>query len=355
MELTAVAGVRLKATTPPTTPPTKVTAPRSTYDAQGSEDPVGGFGKLVRKDDQAPTGDKAVDAAHDNAKLVHDFYAEVLGRDSIDGKGMEMKSVVHYGDQYNNAYWDGEKMTYGDGDGELLGPLSGSLDVVGHEMTHGVTEHTAGLNYEGQSGALNESWSDVFGELIEQWSDNRAGFGTVDAAKAADWLIGEDVFTPKIKGDALRSMRAPGTAYDTKEWGKDDQPAHMKDYYKGSQDNYGVHINSGIPNKAAYEIGVKLGSEKLAKVWYDALTTSLGPDSDFSDAAAATIASAAKLYGAGEVPNAVADAWKGVGVVPATTAPKPAPAGTPSRSHQHGEAGDGIVPPWLATPGTFSK
>ncbi|MBC7460891.1 MAG: M4 family metallopeptidase, partial [Thermoleophilia bacterium] len=306
-------------------------------------------GTLVRKDDQAPTGDKAVDAAHDNAALVHDFYANVLGRDSIDGNGMEMKSVVHYGVEYNNAYWDGEKMTYGDGDGKLFSPLSGALDVVGHEMTHGITEHSAGLDYHGQSGALNESWSDVFGELIEQYSENRSGFGTIDAAKGADWLIGEDVFTPGTAGDALRSMKAPGTAYEG-----DPQPADMAHYAKMPDDpwhdNGGVHYNSGIPNRAAYEAGVKIGGDKLAKVWYSALTQYLKPNSNFADAAAATIAAATKLYGAGDVSSAVADAWSTVGVLPATTQPKPAPVKHESQS-QHGEAGDGIVPPWLVKPG----
>ncbi|MCW2960405.1 MAG: peptidase thermolysin, partial [Thermoleophilia bacterium] len=141
---------------------------RSTYDAGGSSYPKGGLGTLSRAEGSAASGDKAIDDAHDNAGLVHEFYSTVLGRDSIDGKGMAIKSVVHFGKAYNNAFWDGSKMTYGDGDGKLFSPLSGGLDVVGHEMSHGVTEHTAGLVYRNQSGALNESWSDVFGELIEQ-------------------------------------------------------------------------------------------------------------------------------------------------------------------------------------------
>ena len=335
MELTAVVGTR------PSTINTAAVAPRSTYDAKGSENPKGGYGDLVRKDDQAPTGDKAVDAAHDNAGLVHDFYEQVLGRNSLDDKGMELKSVVHYGKAYNNAYWDGEKMTYGDGDGKLFSPLSGGLDVVGHEMTHGVTEHTAGLNYRGQSGALNESWSDVFGELIEQWAENKSGFGTLDAAKGADWLIGEDVFTPGTEGDALRSLKAPGTAYKG-----DPQPAHMKDYKKMSGDNGGVHYNSGIPNKAAYEAAIHVGSDKVAKIWYSALTTYLKPDASFADAAGATIAAAAKLYGTGDVTQAITDAWTAVGIT-ATPAKPVTSTGTPTGEPHTVGSDDGIVPPWL--------
>ncbi|MCW2926242.1 MAG: peptidase thermolysin [Thermoleophilia bacterium] len=314
---------------------------RATYDAKNSEFPTGGLGALVRKEGQGATGDKAIDAAHDNAGLVHEFYKTVLGRDSIDGAGMQMKSVVHFGNKYNNAYWDGEKMTYGDGDGKLFTSLSMGLDVVGHEMTHGVTEHSAGLQYRNQSGALNESWSDVIGELIEQWSENRSGFGTVDAAKGADWLIGEDVFTPGTAGDGLRSMKTPGTGYKG-----DPQPGHMKDYKKMSSDNGGVHVNSGIPNKAAYEVAMRIGSEKLAKIWYAALTSYLKPNSTFTDAASATLAAATKLYGATEA-QAVADAWLAVGL---TAAPGAAEVSAAARASQprdtHGHVG-GFVPTWL--------
>ncbi|MCW2924791.1 MAG: hypothetical protein JWM98_2195 [Thermoleophilia bacterium] len=299
-----------QSTTPREATPGTGTVGYSTYDAKQSTSPKGGLGDLVRKDDQAATGDKAVDAAHDNAKIVVDFYKQVLGRNSIDDKGMEIKSVVHYGRAYNNAYWDGSKMTYGDGDGKFFAPLSQGLDVVGHEMTHGVTEHTSGLAYRGQSGALNESWSDVMGEIIEQWSENRSGFGSVDAAKGADWLVGEDVMTPGVAGDALRSLKAPGTAYSG-----DTQPADMAHYKNTSSDNGGVHTNSGIPNHAAYVIGTTIGSEKLAKIWYTAETSYLKSNASFSDAAAATIAAATKLFGAGAEAQAVADAWKGVGVI----------------------------------------
>jgi Zn-dependent metalloprotease len=319
---------------------------RATYDAGGSEFPTGGLGKLVRKEGQARTGDAAVDAAHDNAGLVHEFFSTVLGRNSLDNRGMQLKSVVHYGNAFNNAYWDGEKMTYGDGDGKMFKPLSLGLDVVGHEMSHGVIEHTANLRYRDQSGSLNESWSDVFGELIEQWAENRAGFGTTDAAKAADWLIGEDVFTPGTAGDALRSMKTPGTAYKG-----DPQPGHMKDFKKMTGNNGGVHVNSGIPNKAAYEAAIRIGGEKLAKIWYTALTDYLRPNSTFADAANATLTAATRLYGDGDVSQAVRDAWMSVGL---TASPKAAAhfgtrtAPTVGTKHVHDHVGhDGVVPSWL--------
>ena len=317
---------------------------RFTYDAKQSESPSGGLGTLARKEGQDSVGDAAIDAAHDNAGLVHEFYATVLGRDSIDGRGMAMKSVVHFGRAYNNAYWDGEKMTYGDGDGKMFKPLSQGLDVVGHEMTHGITEHTAGLAYRNQSGALNESWSDVMGEIIEQWAENRAGFGSADAAKAADWLIGEDVFTPGTAGDGLRSMRTPGTGYKG-----DPQPGHMKDYKKMTGDNGGVHINSGIPNKAAYEAAIVLGSEKIAKIWYTALTDYLKSNSTFADAANATLAASTLLYGTGAESAAIVDAWKAVGIValPGAKAATMSDRLGAQSGHSHGGADDGVVPSWL--------
>lgn len=320
---------------------------RKVYDAGSTELEDGGLGKLVRSEGDKATGDRVADQAYDNAGIVHEFFRTVLGRDSIDGKGMPITSVVHFGKDFSNAFWDGEKMVYGDGDGTDFAPLSGALDVVGHEMAHGITEHSARLTYHNQPGALNESFSDVFGELIEQWHENRAGFGTVDAAKGADWLIGEDVFTPGKAGDALRNMKAPGTAY-----AQDSQPAHMDDYQQlpdtRQGDWGGVHINSGIPNKAAYEVGIRLGGEKLAKIWYEALTTSLGTRSSFDDAAKATVAAAAKLYD-DSASQAVSDAWKAVGIL------APVGSSAPERridasaaAHDH-TGGDGVVPPWLTT------
>jgi len=324
---------------------------RSTYSAGNQELDPTDLGKLVRKEGQGPIGDDAADSAHDNAKIVFDFYKQVLGRDSIDGKGMELTSVTHYGRNFNNAFWDGEKMTYGDGDGKQFAPFSKALDVVGHEMSHGVTERSADLRYRGQSGALNESWSDVMGELIEQWHEQPATFPSAEGAKSAAWLIGEDVFTPGTPGDALRSMKAPGTAYKG-----DPQPGHMQQYKEMTQDNGGVHINSGIPNKAAYEAAVRIGGEKTAKIWYRALTDYLSPTAQFEDAAHATITAAQDLFKDGAETQAVRDAWAAVGITGGNGPAKPGkrpPRGAGELGGSHRHTG-GFVPPWLTAPGQMA-
>jgi Zn-dependent metalloprotease len=253
-----------------------------------------------------------VNEAYDGAGATYDLYHDVFGRNSIDDRGLRLDSTVHYGRNYDNAFWNGSQMVYGDGDGQIFQRFTKSIDVIGHELTHGVTQYTANLDYQDQPGALNESMSDVFGSLVKQRVLNQT-------ADQADWLIGEGLFTASVKGVALRSMKAPGTAYNDPRLGKDPQPAHMKDLYKGTQDNGGVHINSGIPNHAFYLAAVKMGGyawEKAGKIWYTALTTRLQHDSTFADAANITIAIAGELYGAGsDEENAVRDAWQQVGVI----------------------------------------
>ena len=266
----------------------------------------------------------------------------MLGRDSIDGKGMPLQSTAHFGTNFNNAYWDGQHMTYGDGDGKVFSPLSGALDVVAHEMTHGVTERTSGLRYANQPGALNESWSDVFGELIEQWHERPKTFNSVEGARQGDWLIGEDVFTPGKPGDALRSLKNPGTAYKG-----DPQPATMADYRKMTDDNGGVHINSGIPNKAAYEVAIRLGGEKTAKIWYKAMTDYLRDNAQFSDAANATLSAARDLFHDGSEVQAVRDAWTSVGLTPKLVEAIGAGKQVPTHVHTEQGAEGGIVPTWL--------
>ena len=186
------------------------------------------------------------------------MFKKVFSRNSIDDRGMRIDSTVHYGDCYDNAFWNGRQMVYGDGDGRIFAPFTKALDVIGHELTHGITQCEAGLNYRGQPGALNESFSDVFGCLVKQYRRRQT-------AKEADWLIGEDLFLPGVKAKAIRSMKAPGTAYDDPVLGKDPQPGHMDDYVVTEEDNGGVHLNSGIPNRAFYELAMRLKGIRLGK------------------------------------------------------------------------------------------
>ncbi len=282
---------------------------RSIRDAAGQEDVRG---KIVREEGDKATRDRAVDEAYNGLGQTWTFYNEVFERDSIDDAGMPLRGVVHFGEQYPNAFWDGRRMVFGDGDGAICGRMTRSLDVIGHELSHGVTEDEAGLEYYGKSGALNESLSDVFGSLVEQHKKN-------EKANEADWLVGKEVWTPQIKGDALRSMKAPGTAYDDPLIGKDPQPAHMKDFVKTTKDNGGVHINSGIPNHAFYLVATKLGGyawERAGRIWYEALQHSaLRPRSTFTRFAGITVRVAERIYGKGSAEiKAVKEGWDKVGV-----------------------------------------
>jgi Zn-dependent metalloprotease len=268
-------------------------------------------GKLVREEGGAPSEDVAVDEAYDGAGSTYDFYLEIHERNSIDGKGMRIDSTVHYDSNYDNAFWNGAQMVYGDGDQKLFARFTASLDVIGHELTHGVTSNEANLDYQDQPGALNESFSDVFGSLVKQRFRG-------ETADQADWLIGAELLLPQVKGVALRSMKEPGTAYDDLVLGKDPQPSTMEGYVVTSEDDGGVHINSGIPNRAFYLAAVGIGEfawEKAGRIWYDALTNRLQRGSDFADCADKTIAAASELFGKnGSEEKAVREAWRAVGV-----------------------------------------
>ncbi|GEN54491.1 M4 family metallopeptidase [Halobacillus faecis] len=264
-----------------------------TYDAQNSWDYSALPGKLFTSPNASFNDDyekPAVDA-HYNSEKVYEYYLEEHDRNSNDGKGMAIKSTVHYGEDYNNAFWNGQQMTYGDGDGEFFIPLSAGLDVAAHEMAHGVTTYSAGLKYRFQSGALNEAFSDIFGALVDE----------------EDWEIGEDI----MGGDAiasgrtsLRSLSDPskypvGAKYAPYGDGNGMYPSHMDEYYTLpiGLDNGGVHINSSIINHAAYITGEQIGKEKLGQIYYRALTVYLLPGSDFSHARQSIIQSAVDLYG----------------------------------------------------------
>ena len=249
---------------------------------------------LARGEGDPVTGDDAVNTTYEAAGAVRDYYKNKLGRNSIDNLGLNQVHNVHFGENYMNAFWDGSQMTYGDGDGTIFVSFTRDPDVVAHELTHGVTQYTAGLIYYGQSGALNESMSDVFGTAIQQ------AIGET-TAHDADWLIGNDIMGPELHGEALRSMKAPGTAYDNHIIGKDPQPDHMTRYYYGAGDNQGVHINSGIPNKVFYLVAMDIGTDKAALIWYSTLQR-LWPNALFEDFAYMIADSARLLTKNGQVP-----------------------------------------------------
>ena len=281
---------------------------RTIYDAQRK---TALPGKLLRGEGAKPVADVAAGEAYDGAGITYDFYSNVYGRNSVDGRGLPLDSTIHYGLHYTNALWNGRQMIYGDGDGKLFNRFTESLDIIGHELTHGVTQHTAALVYQDQSGALNEHFSDVFGILVKQYALKQT------AAKS-DWLIGAGIFTNAVHGAAVRSMKAPGTAYDDKLLGKDPQPAHMRHYQTMSADNGGVHVNSGIPNHAFYLAATLLGGKAwtvAGRIWYDALTTLLKSRATFRDCARATVTAASARFGAHSEPErAVVEAWKQVGI-----------------------------------------
>jgi len=281
---------------------------RTIYDAGETETLPG---TLVRSEGGKRKGGRTVSEAYDYSGATYNFYKDIFKRNSIDTRGMKLDSTVHYGEDYNNAFWNGTQMVYGDGDGEIFQRFTKSIDVIGHELTHGVTQYEAALEYQGQAGALNESFSDVFGTLIKQHALKQ----TVDKA---DWLIGAGLFTRKVNGVALRSMKEPGTAYNDPTIGKDPQPGHMKDFVNTTSDNGGVHINSGIPNRAFYLAATELGGnawEKAGYIWYVTLTEKLRETSNFQKAARMTIQVASTIYGKGsQEQKAVQNAWNLVGI-----------------------------------------
>ncbi|GAB3983229.1 M4 family metallopeptidase [Actinoallomurus acanthiterrae] len=291
----------------PTTGP--ATAKRTIHDAKHHQTLPG---KTVRSEGGPATGDKAADEIYDWLGVTFDFYRSAYGRDSIDGAGLPLVATVHYAVNYDNAFWDGSQMVYGDGDQQIFTTFTGPLDVTGHELTHGVTQYSGGLDYSGQSGALNESLSDVFGSLVKQYHLGQT-------ADQADWLIGQGMFAAGVHGVALRSMKAPGTAYDDPNLGKDPQPADMAHFVKTSRDNGGVHINSGIPNRAFYLAATAIGGhawEKAGRVWYETITSRRVPTgADFATFAGMTHETAGKLFGVNSAESdAVRAAWTTVGV-----------------------------------------
>ena len=239
-------------------------------------------------------------SAHANGGIAYDYFRVVHGRNAINGSGGNIISLINItdkdGNNLDNAFWNGQAMFYGNGD-QAFRPLARALDVAGHEMTHGVVQATAALEYQGESGALNESFADVFGAMMDR----------------EDWLIGEDVVrTTVFRSGALRSLEDPhngGSSLNDLGF----QPKNVSEQYRGSENNGGVHINSGIPNHAFYLFAQEVGREKAEQVYYRALDNYLTKSSQFVDARIAVIQSAEDLYGQEEA-DAARNAWSAVGV-----------------------------------------
>jgi len=278
---------------------------RTIYDQEHSS--AIALGTVARAEGSPKVKDPAVNEAYDGFGATYALFWKVFGRNSMDNAGMPLLGLVHFANNYDNAFWDGQgHMFFGDGDGQLFTRLTASLDVIGHELTHGVTQYEANLVYQGQSGALNESISDVFGSLTRQYAHK-------ETADKADWLIGPDVVGPALK-PALRSMKAPGTANKY-----DKQPADMDHFVKTAADNGGVHVSSGIPNRAFYVTAAALGGhawEKAGHIWYDALRDpALRPTTGFKGFAQATLRQAQVRFGrTGPEIDAVRAGWSDVKV-----------------------------------------
>ncbi|HEX8706715.1 MAG TPA: M4 family metallopeptidase [Pyrinomonadaceae bacterium] len=269
-------------------------------------------GDVIRTEGSGPIGDTAVDEAHDGLGATFDFYAKIFQRNSIDNNGQPLKATVHYGVNYDNAFWNGQQMVFGDGDGQVFNRFTIAVDIIGHELTHGVTQSQVHLAPFYQPGALNESISDVFGSMIKQHRLQQE-------ASEADWLIGEGLFTSNVAGVALRSMKDPGSAYDDPVLGKDPQPKHMRDFVYTLTDQAGVHINCSIPNHAFYLLATSLGGfawERAGVIWYETLKdTRFGHHTLFADFARLTFSNAVRLYGSKSQESlAVQEAWHQVGI-----------------------------------------
>jgi Zn-dependent metalloprotease len=282
------------------TVPQPGTAGRLIYDNQNNWPPTYDTQFIRGEGDPAVAGQNA-NKAYDDLGLVRQYYEDKLGRNSIDNAGLNIKANVNLGVNYDNAFWEPNLllMAYGNG-GFYFKDLTGDLDVSGHELTHGVTQFTAGLIYNYyQSGALNESFSDMLGSAIDASVNNRT-------ADTHNWLIGEDIMADQFYGEALRNMAEPGTAYDNPILGRDPQPRDMSGYYEPAD----PHIMSGIPNRWFYLICVEIGIEAGALIMYQTLQN-LWPSAVFSDAALVASAQARILATNNQVPPESAQVVRG--------------------------------------------
>ena len=271
-------------------------------------------GSLCRCEGDASSTDDSVNEAYDYAGHTYDFFEQEFGYRLFDGRGMEVISSVHftdsYGDAVDNAFWNGRQVVYGDGDGTVFGRFTGSIDVVAHELTHGVADFRSKLVYGGQAGTLNEHFADVFGVLVRKWVNLSL------EVEDLNWLIGEEVLVAAPTRRAIRDMKNPGTAYTGDPiLGTDPQRSDMSGMYSGTQDHGGVHLNSGIPNRAFVLAAEGLGGhpwEKAGQIWFETMAK-LGPDSGFAECAHTSAQVALELYGE-TASQVVLGAWQEVGL-----------------------------------------
>lgn len=280
---------------------------RNIYDA-GHQQQLPGV--LVRTEQQKSNGDPSVDEAYQHLGVTYDFFWKLFKRNSLDNQGLSLKGTVHYGKDYQNAFWNGQQMVFGDGDGVIFNRFTAAIDIVAHELTHGIIESESNLLYFRQTGALNESIADVFGSLVKQYYHSQT-------AAQADWLIGEGLLGKGIHGHGLRSLSHPGSAYNDPLLGQDPQPGHMHHYVNTREDNGGVHLNSGIPNRAFYLVATMLGGyawEQAGQIWYDTVCdANLPQNADFDVFARTTVQHAAERFDK-SVAEVVALCWHRVGV-----------------------------------------
>lgn len=266
-------------------------------------------GKVVRSEDGRASTDEAANDVYEGLGATHELFQTVFHRDSVDGRGRRLDAVVHFGNRFNNAFWNGAQLVFGDADGKAFLGFTKSIDIIAHELTHAITQYTCNLEYHGQSGALNESMSDVFGSIAKQYALRQH-------VHAADWLIGAGTLGPVVPGVALSSLKAPGTAYLG-----DDQVSTMMSYVQtpdtDAGDWGGVHRNAGIPNHVFYLVATRLGGfawEGAAQIWYDTLL-SLRPNADFKSCATMTYYMAGRRFGVNSrEQQEVGNAWTEVGV-----------------------------------------
>jgi hypothetical protein len=296
---------------------------RQVFNCSGFDDIPG---DQVRSESDPPVADPAVNQAFDHAGTTWEFYNQIFKRESVDGHGRTLTSSVHYSQNYDNAFWNGQQMVYGDGDGRVFQNFTNALEVIGHELTHGVTQFTAQLLYRDQPGALNESFSDVFGSMVKQWSLG-------ESVDEADWLIGAGILAPGVRGRALRDMANPGTAFDDPLLGKDPQPGHMKDYVDSADDNGGatpipaspISRSSARRKRSAAAPGTSPAGSGMSP------TERLTAQADFLKCANETVSVARDLYPQdASIADRVAKAWADVGVLSAPGAAVSAVAFAPA-------------------------